>query len=106
MVIGKVSAVNIPAPLLEVKTSSFKGILKRKQASISNGIEQTIAQVSRNHENSTRSLKSFMTEKNLSPTKLLAVQYETGILLLREQMFCKTAELCSNSLKNFTQMQV
>lgn len=59
-----------------------------------------------NHEAALASIKEAMSNNDQSPEKLLNIQFKTGAFFLREQMFCKTAELFTNTLKNFTQMQV
>jgi hypothetical protein len=59
-----------------------------------------------NHETATKAIKAFMTKSDYSPERLIAIQYRSGVLFLREQMYCKTAELSANTFKNFTQMQV
>lgn len=85
-----------PAQNAEISLKEPKGL------SIKKGFSYMI----NNHELATKSLKTFMTRTTYSPEQLLAVQYKTGVLLLREQMFCKTAELSANTFKNFTQMQI
>lgn len=59
-----------------------------------------------NHETAVSSIKKAMVTTEHSPEKLLKIQFKTGALFLREQMFCRVAELFTNTLKNFTQMQV
>lgn len=59
-----------------------------------------------NHETAVSSIKKAMQTTEHSPEKLLKIQFKTGALFLREQMFCRVAELFTNTLKNFTQMQV
>jgi hypothetical protein len=100
------------------KGASFKQIMANKQEmshakpppsapTLSvNSWSRVLNDMAINHEAATKSIKSSMVRTNYTPEKLLNFQYETGILLLREQMFCKTAELSANTLKNFTQMQV
>lgn len=69
-------------------------------------LKTIISEIVKNHEAANQSIKTFMTRTDYSPEKLLTVQYQTGVLFLREQMFCKTVELSANTFKNFTQMQV
>ncbi|HXW53714.1 MAG TPA: hypothetical protein VEL47_06385 [Myxococcota bacterium] len=90
---AKLSAVKekLPLPSPEKTTSTWQ-----------NAVNEMID----NHEMATKSVKTFMTRTDYTPEKLLAIQYKTGLLFLREQMFSKTAELCANTFKNFTQMQV
>jgi hypothetical protein len=102
------------------KNNGFKEILQTKKllksdtlqhqlptsSSNAHSLKKLIKDVVKNHQIATRSIKSFMTRTNYSPEKLLKMQYQTGVLFLREQMFCKTAELSANTFKNFTQMQI
>ena len=74
-----------PAHQTRPVSDSFKDILQKKRD---------------------KDINSFMDNTAYSPEKLLKVQYKTGVFFLREQMFCKTAELSANTLKNFTQMQI
>lgn len=125
MSIDKISAIKQIGKLEGVSAggSGFKEIMAQKRdaaqkiadagevapatAPAKNGINQVITDAINNHENATNSIKDFIkTRTNYSPEKLLAIQYNTGIMLLREQMFTKTAELSANTLKNFSQMQV
>lgn len=104
MVIGKVSAIGTQAVLAEPKTKSFKDVLNQKRPSFA--LDKTLIQINDRHSEAMRTINSFMADQSLSPQKMLGIQYKTSLLLLREQMFCKTVESCSNTLKNFTQMQV
>lgn len=95
-------------------TSSFKDVLNEKRQAIpenppsasSASLTNVVKDLMDNHEQATRTIKTFMTRTDYSADKLLAIQYKTGLLFLREQMFCKTAELSANTFKNFTQMQI
>ena len=75
--------------------------LPKKDASSVPIIDAVNSMVS-NHEMATKSLKTFMMQKNYSPEKLLSVHFKSNIFFLREQMFTKTAELSANTVKNFT----
>jgi len=97
--------------------SSFKDILLKKRQAIKTApipesetktttLTHVVKDMMDNHEQATKSIKSFMTRTDYSVEKLLAMQYKTGLLFLREQMFCKTAELSASTFKNFTQMQI
>jgi len=79
-----------PAPISPT-ASAFKNILNN---------------MVNNHEAAVASIKKAMVKTEHSPEKLLKIQFKTGALFLREQMFCRVAELFTNTLKNFTQMQV
>jgi hypothetical protein len=100
---------------------SFKAVLAEKKDALkstprdlaprtlntpSSSITDVVNHMVDNHEMAIKSVRTFMTRTDYSPEKLLAIQYKTGILFLREQMFSKTAELSANTVKNFTQMQV
>lgn len=82
--------------------SNFKSVLshtknsKPQNLSIVNAID--------NHHKAVKTVEKFLNHDEYSPSKLLKVQYKTGILFLREQMFCKTVELSVNTIKNFIQM--
>lgn len=97
--------------------NNFKAILEQKRSVLtpnhpqvptdaSLGFKNVVNSMIDNHEQATKTVKTFMTRTDYSPDKLLMVQYKTGMLLLREQMFCKTAELSANTFKSFTQMQL
>ncbi len=96
-------------------SSSFKEILNQKRVDMStpnppsapsSTVTNVVKDLMDNHEQATRTIKSFMTRTDYSVDKLLAIQYKTGLLFLREQMFCKTVEHSANTFKNFTQMQI
>lgn len=104
MVINKVAVS--ATKILNQKDASFKQVLKDKQENLSQKLGKALDQITTENQQNAQTLKSFMSNSTHSPEKLLAIQYHTGVMLLREQMFSKTAELCSNTFKSFTQMQV
>lgn len=124
MAIDKISAIANVAKSggIHSEVGSFKAVLDQKRASFKSApdnlqtalstntsgiqIKSVVNDMVNNHEMATKSIKTFMTRTNYSPENLLAIQYKTGMLFLREQMFCKTAELSANTFKNFTQMQI
>jgi hypothetical protein len=93
---------------------SFKAVMDQKRAqrlSINKpqenlNLKSMVNDVVKNHETAAQTIKTFMTRTDYSPERLIAIQYRTGLLFLREQMHCKTAELSANTFKNFTQMQL
>jgi|GEM_PF-2544892 len=107
-----------PRKAIHSDIGSFKNVLEKKGKEMrvtaadllekkpTDLLNHAINEMINNHEMATKSIKTSMARTNYSPEKLLAIQYKTGILFLREQMFSKTAELSANTLKNFTQMQV
>jgi hypothetical protein len=103
-----IAIANQASPVAE----SFKDVLqkKREMAQVNKlpeiSLKHAVSDMIKNHEVATESIKTFMTRTDYSPEKLLKIQYKTGIFFLREQMFCKTAELSANTFKNFTQMQI
>lgn len=114
MSINPVMAMKNNSRFLDIKhtSSAFKMMLDQKKAE-KNMIkppdlllDHVMKGVIKNHEAANSSIKTFMTRTNYTPDRLLEIQYKTGMLFLREQMFCKTAELSANTFKNFTQMQV
>lgn len=70
------------------------------------GVNNAAKALVNSHESAIKTVKTVMTRTDYSPERLLKIQYETGVLFLREQMLCKTAELSANTFKNFTQMQI
>lgn len=102
-----------PAHQTRPVSDSFKDILQKKRdlnavetQETNLSLKSTFKDIVNNHEQAAKAIKSFMSNTDYSPEKLLKVQYKTGVFFLREQMFCKTAELSANTLKNFTQMQI
>lgn len=111
MSIGKLSAAkNIIAKQQPLKLDSFKSVMKQKmsapKADLDQNITAMVQKIHKNHHEATKIVKSFMNTKKYSPRDLLVVQYKTGVLLLREQMFFKSAEMISSTLKTFTQTQI
>lgn len=126
MAFPKLAALNNLIPVLEKASqpgSSFAQILAQKKASIaplnissslvppastsrSLSINKLFDHILSNHESVNAAMQSSVVKKRYSPEELLEKQFEIGTLLLREQMYAKTAESLTNSLKNFTQMQV
>jgi hypothetical protein len=109
MTIGKISSTIInnvksqpnnndfkTALLMAKKTSQNSPALINNSLSFINAID--------NHQKAVKTVEKFLVNTNYSPHKLLKIQYKTGLLFLREQMFCKTVELSANTIKNFTQM--
>lgn len=86
-----------PLPTLSIKNAQAPGVT---------ALKNVLNTMVNNHEAALSSIKEAMQVNHQSPEKLLKIQFKTGAYFLREQMFCKTAELFTNSLKNFTQMQV
>ncbi len=87
----ELSPLKVDVPLAEPKITSLGHIFKEAVS---------------NHEKAAKAIKTSMVRTDYRPENLLSFQYETGISLLRLQMFCKTAEQLGNALKNFTQLQV
>lgn len=69
-------------------------------------MKSAIDKMTINHEKAMLSVKKAIHSQEHSPEKLLKIQYKTGALFLREQMYCRVAELFTTTIKNFTQMQV
>lgn len=89
--------------LSKQQAGNFKKVLAQKNGS---ALTTALTQAIKNHNNSAESFKKLMLKTDLSPNKLLKVQYKTSQLLLREQMFCKTAELSANTFKSVIQMPI
>lgn len=121
MIIKNVAINHNPAspPKMSAEASSFKALMQEKRAEkmpsdivdvqtskITPSLKDAVVSMINHHEVASKSIKTFMTRTDYTPEKLLGIQYKTGLLFLREQMFCKTAELSANTFKNFTQMQV
>lgn len=116
MAIEGVMAQKISSQSMEIKNpvESFKDVLLKKREALAEDaihgqsptIENAVRDAIKNHEMVTKSVKNYLSHTNYSPQKLLEVQYKTSVYFLREQMFCKIAELSTNTFKNFTQMQI
>lgn len=118
MVINQISSIKTTAGPRPLSNGTlFKDVLNSKQherlktASVKeerqpSPVKKVLNEILTTHEITAQSLKISGSRTNYTPEKLLSFQYKTGFLLLREQMFARTAELSANTLKNFTQMQV
>ncbi|MCA9507350.1 MAG: hypothetical protein KC505_02885 [Myxococcales bacterium] len=119
MVIGQV--VHAKKTAVGVKSTggstSFKELLNSKQKEhsiksqhqgfgVAQPLKKVINEMVDNHKLTTQALKSSRVRSSYAPEKLLNFQYKVGFLLLKQQMFARTAESCASTLKNFTQMQV
>lgn len=124
MTIDKIMATKtagLSSSMNGLETKSFKAVMDQKRtvtelpnltltpANIPTepvNLTSMVNDVVKNHELSTKTMQTFMARTDYNPERLLAIQYKTGVLFLREQMYCKTAELSANTFKNFTQMQI
>jgi hypothetical protein len=124
MVIDKFAAIKTAGKLgtNSVDNNAFKAVMDQKRnavdkisqgtstpliaKAVETNLKTMVNDVVKNHEAAAQTIKSFMARTDYSPERLLAIQYRTGVLFLREQMYCKTAELSATTFKNFTQMQV
>lgn len=101
MAIAKIAAKTI-SHVNSPSLSNFKSVMSHAK----NSKPQSLSLVNAidNHHKAIKTVEKFLNHDEYSPSKLLKVQYKTGILFLREQMFCKTVELSANTIKNFIQM--
>ena len=119
MIIDKTSAIKAAGKLgaHASESSGFKAVMDQKRAHSDKfnkaqtlqeapTLKTMVNDVVKNHEVAAQTVKTFMARTDYSPERLLAIQYRSGMLFLREQMYCKTAELSANTFKNFTQMQI
>lgn len=97
------SAVLEQKKIDHLSSASIEGIASNTKAA---NLKKVLNDMMDNHTKAVSTVKDALATSEHSPDKLLQIQYKTGVFFLREQMFCKTAELCANTLKNFTQMQV
>ncbi len=99
--------------------NSFKSIMAKKRAVVEKidqvanmkppqniSIHSLTQEVVHNHQKAMQTIKTFMTRTDYTPDRIIAIQYQSGILFLREQMYSKAAEQSANTFKNFSQMQV
>ena len=97
-------------PVQAAPKRSFKEIFQEKRTNPESALglstKKLLDTMIDNHEQATQAVRTSMLRTDYTPEKLLNLQYKTGILFLREQMFSKTAELSARTLKNFIQMQV
>ena len=97
-----------PEALPAVAPASLQKVqaISAPMGTTASALKKVLNNMVNNHETALASIKEAMSNNDQSPEKLLTIQFKTGAFFLREQMFCKTAELFTNTLKNFTQMQV
>ena len=70
------------------------------------GLKKIAHEIVSGHNSVMKLVKNAATRTNYKPQELLSIQYKTGFLFLRVQMYSKTAENSANAFKQFTQMQV
>jgi hypothetical protein len=109
MTIGKISATVINNVKSQSNSNDFKTALlmaKKSSQNPSAVADNSLSFINavNNHQKAIKTVEKFLVNTDYSPHKLLKIQYKTGVLFLREQMFCKTVELSANTIKNFTQM--
>lgn len=69
-------------------------------------LKNTAREVAREHRVALQTIEKSFAENKLSPEHLLRLQYSTGMIFIRQQMFCKTAELAANTFNQMIKMQI
>lgn len=90
--------MKVISKVAEVKINPVRANLK--------SFKDVLSQIVENHQSATKIVEQSLNKDELSPQKLIKIQYKTGLFFLKEQTFCKTVEISAGSLKSFTQMQV
>ena len=80
--------------------------ISEPKAQENTGLNTAIEGMVKNNEQIVKTVRTVMTRTDYSPDRLLQVQYDVSVLLLHQQLLCRTAELGANTFKNFLQMQI